>query len=737
MIKKQEFEILAPAGSFDILKAVLNAGADAVYLGGSQYGARAYANNFTEEELLSALDYAHLRNKKIYLTVNTLMKNQEIGDPLYRYLLPYYRNGLDAVIVQDFGAVSYIRKQFPDLPVHASTQMTVTGVPGAKLMQELGVSRVVTAREMSLAEIVQIHKEVPVEIETFVHGALCYCYSGQCLMSSMLGGRSGNRGRCAQPCRLPYSVCDAKHKEISRDSYILSLKDLCGIELLPEMNQAGIYSLKIEGRMKQLSYAAGVVSYYRKYVDRFMESADGTITVSDADKKTILDLGNRCGFTDAYFTRQNGSDMVTFSKPNHQKSNDALQERMADTYAKNQTPVPINGYLSLQKGTPAHLTLTKGETSITCQGDEVLRAEKKPLLREDVEARFRKTGDTSFVFDTLEITMDTDAFLPVGAMNRLRREALLALSEALLAGARRPEIKSRTEIKEPVKAEEKKYRKGDGMRYTAAVTRREHLALLLSYGWLTDVALDADAYPQEALFSGLREDVCKIHDAGKRAHLILPVIFRKKTADFYQKNAKALLDSGVDGLLLCNYEQLSMAKEYWSELFCRIDHNLYTYNDLAIQAFDSYGISGNTVPIELNGKEIGHRNNADSEMILYGYYPLMVSAQCVHGNTKGCDKKPQVMWLKDRYKKEFPVINHCSACYNIIYNSLPVQLFAQLGQLKKAGLTAFRLQFTIESKKQVKAVMDSFEAMLSGNAKNMQKTADIPYTNGHYKRGVE
>lgn len=733
-MKKNEFEILAPAGSFDILKAVLEAGADAVYLGGSQYGARAYANNFNEEELLSALDYAHLRKKKIYLTVNTLMKNQEIGDPLYRYLLPYYRNGLDAVIVQDFGAVSYIREQFPDLPVHASTQMTITGADGARLMKELGMSRVVTAREMSLEEIAQIHKEVPIEIETFVHGALCYCYSGQCLMSSMLGGRSGNRGRCAQPCRLPYAVYDEKHKEVCGDSYVLSLKDLCEIEQLPAMNKAGIYSLKIEGRMKQVSYAAGVVSYYRKYVDQFMESENGTIVVSDADKKAIFDLGNRCGFTDAYFTRQNGRDMVTFSKPNHQKSNDALQQKIEDSYAKKQTPVFIDGVLSMKKGKQAGLTLLFGEKQITCQGDEVLPAEKKPLSKEDVEARFRKTGETSFEFQTLQIDLDKDAFLPVGAMNRLRREALSALSEALLMETRRNASDAPVEKnKEKTAAKEKKQ-----MRYTAAVIKRELLPVLLSYDWLTDIDIDADAYAGEtAFFQALKEDAQMIHAVGKKAHLILPVIFRKKTADFYKQNAKELLESGVDGLLLCNYEQLQIAKENWKELELRIDHNLYTYNDRAVWAFEQYGISGNTVPIELNGKEICHRDNEASEMILYGYYPLMVSAQCINGNTKGCDKRSRIMWLKDRYKKEFPVINHCSACYNTIYNSLPVQLFGQYGQLKKAGILAFRLQFTIESKKQVKAVLDQFEAVLYGRMWNEKKQAHMQYTNGHYKRGVE
>ncbi|MDD6480862.1 MAG: U32 family peptidase, partial [Lachnospiraceae bacterium] len=221
---ENKFELLAPAGSFEIFKAVIAAGADAVYVGGEAFGARAYANNFTDEELLTAIDYAHLRNKKVYLTVNTLLKNSEM-DRLYDYLLPFYERGLDAVLVQDLGVLSYIRKHFPDLPVHTSTQMTVTGIEGARLLQSLGAERIVMAREVSLEEMRAIHEETGIELEAFVHGALCYSYSGQCLFSSMLGGRSGNRGRCAQPCRLAYSVLDEKRREYLSDSYVLSLKD--------------------------------------------------------------------------------------------------------------------------------------------------------------------------------------------------------------------------------------------------------------------------------------------------------------------------------------------------------------------------------------------------------------------------------------------------------------------------------------------------------------------------------
>ena len=296
------FELLAPAGSFDTFKAVINAGADAVYVGGDLFGARAYANNFTTDELISAMNYAHLRGCKVYLTVNTLLKNDEIKNKLIEYIKPFYLDGLDAVLVQDFGTLRVLHDTFPDLPLHTSTQMTVTGSYGVRFLQKYGVTRVVMAREVSLDEMKHLHEETGMEIEAFVHGALCYSYSGQCLFSSMIGGRSGNRGRCAQPCRLPYQVLDSKMTKISTDDYILSLKDMCGIESLKELHEARVYSLKIEGRMKQTSYAAGIVSYYRKYIDKYI--AEHNNDISKNDRQAISNLGNRCGFTNDYYFKR-------------------------------------------------------------------------------------------------------------------------------------------------------------------------------------------------------------------------------------------------------------------------------------------------------------------------------------------------------------------------------------------------------------------------------------------------
>lgn len=322
---KDKVEILAPAGSMECLKAAITAGADAVYTGGALFGARAYAHNLTEEELLEAIDYVHLHGRRLYLTVNTLIKDREMEKQMYDYLLPYYRQGLDAVIVQDIGLFRFIRKHFPDLPIHASTQMTLTGVDGAKFLEKEGAQRIVTSRELSMAEVKKIADETELEIESFVHGALCYCYSGQCLFSSFIGGRSGNRGQCAQPCRLLYRTPEAK-----RPQYLLSLKDICTLELIPEMIESGIYSFKIEGRMKKPEYAAAVAFQYRKYADLYLKYyeecpaeedpaayAMKKYRVREEDRQMLLDLYNRGGFHTGYYHTQNGREMISLNRPNH------------------------------------------------------------------------------------------------------------------------------------------------------------------------------------------------------------------------------------------------------------------------------------------------------------------------------------------------------------------------------------------------------------------------------------
>lgn len=708
-MRNKDFELLAPAGSLEILKGVIESGADAVYVGGSMFGARAYANNFTEEELLEAIDFAHLRGVKVYLTVNTLIKNSE-SSKLYDYLLPYYKRGLDAVIVQDIGVVKAIHEYFPSMEIHTSTQMTVTGADGVRFLSQFGVTRVVMAREVSLAEMKRIHEETGMELEAFVHGALCYSYSGQCLFSSILGGRSGNRGRCAQPCRLPYTV------EGKKDEYILSLKDMCGIKALDKLHDAGVYSLKIEGRMKQLEYACGVVKYYRSYIDSMKP-------VTDADYDRIKALGNRCGFTDRYYFDHNGSDMVTYVKPNFVSN--------AAEPSPEKRKLSIEGELVLREGEPGSLTVKRGDVTYKASIEPVSAALKAPLDKKAAIDRINKTGDTGFEFSHIKAQIGENVFVPNGALNKLRRDAISGLCDKLLKkyyrdDARYADISSMCELPEHVVKSDAAHEAGavNAKDYTTICScmTRAQLDTLISYECFDVFYLDFDMYDRKTLIQQFADDVKSLTKRNKKVYLMLPTIFRADSSDYFVSIAKELDNVSFEGFVVKNYEELYLTENLFTDKKIILDHNMYTFNDVSKSAFFEHGVSGDTVPLELNSREIMHRNNTGSQMIVYGYYPLMTTANCVHKNTKGCDKKQKLIYLKDRYNKSFAVCNNCKECYNTIYNSLPTMLTKNISKLKEAGIRSFRYSFTIETPKQIKAVMDD-------------KVAE--YTNGHYKRGVE
>lgn len=705
-MRNKDFELLAPAGNLEIFKGVIESGADAVYVGGSMFGARAYANNFTEDELLEAIDFAHLRGVKVYLTVNTLIKNSEFSK-LYDYLLVYYKRGLDAVIVQDIGVVKAIHEYFPSMEIHTSTQMTVTGADGVRFLSQFGVTRVVMAREVSLAEMKRIHEETGMELEAFVHGALCYSYSGQCLFSSILGGRSGNRGRCAQPCRLPYTV------EGKKDEYILSLKDMCGIKALDKLHDAGVYSLKIEGRMKQLEYACGVVKYYRSYID-------SKKPVSDADYDRIKALGNRCGFTDRYYFDHNGSDMVTYVKPNFVSN--------AAEPSPEKRKLSIEGEIVLREGEPGSLTVKRGDVTYKASIEPVSAALKAPLDKKAAIDRINKTGDTDFEFSYIKAQIGENVFVPNGALNKLRRDAISGLCDKLLKkyyrnDARYTDMPGLTALPEYVVKSDAAHDEAinDYTTICSCMTRTQ-LDTLISYDCFDVFYLDFDMYDRKTLIQQFADDVKCLTKRNKKVYLMLPTIFRADSSDYFVSIAKELDKVSFEGFVVKNYEELYLTENLFTGKKVILDHNMYTFNDVSKSAFFEHGVSGDTVPLELNSKEIVHRNNIGSQMIVYGYYPLMTTANCVHKNTKGCDKKQKLIYLKDRYNKSFAVCNNCKECYNTIYNSLPTMLIKNISKLKEAGIRSFRYSFTIETPKQIKAVMDD-------------KVAE--YTNGHYKRGVE
>lgn len=493
MIDMGNREVLAPAGTYECFRAAINAGADAVYLGGSMFGARAFAGNFEEAELIKAISTAHLYGRKVYLTVNTLLRNDEL-EKLVQYVKPYYEEGLDAVIVQDYGVFAVLREAFPGLDLHASTQMTITGKYGAQLLKDMGAARVVPARELSAKEIRDIYDNVDVEIESFVHGALCYCYSGQCLLSSMIGGRSGNRGRCAQPCRLTYSANGISEK------YLLSPKDMCTIEAVPDILDAGVYSLKIEGRMKSPEYVAGVSYAYRKYVDMYLEKGRDGYRVEEQDIRQLMDLYNRGGFCKGYYYAQNDKSMMTFDRPNHQgivignikngelilsqevnpgdvlefpdgseyttptgkKSgrlalpkgvlknpkngaavyrtrNNELLGQLRAGYIDNDIKIPVRMEIFLKSGERACLKLLSGDKELVVYGDVLEPSDKRPAVREDVVKQLKKLGGTAFSSDEGSIVTDIQGspFVPVRLLNDLRRNALEELESMLLSGYKR------------------------------------------------------------------------------------------------------------------------------------------------------------------------------------------------------------------------------------------------------------------------------------------------------------
>lgn len=784
---RKKVEILAPAGSYESLKAAVAAGADAVYIGGSRFGARAFADNLEEASLLEAIDYVHLHGKQIYLTVNTLLKEREMEQELYEYLLPYYRQGLDAVIVQDIGVLKFVREQFPNLPVHASTQMTITNVSGAKFLESLGVERVVTAREMTLPEIAEIAKETTLEIESFVHGALCYCYSGQCLYSSLIGGRSGNRGQCAQPCRLPYKVN-------GKTSYVMSLKDMCALELIPDLIEAGIYSFKIEGRMKKPEYVAAVTSIYRKYVDLYLEKGRAGFHVTKEDKEILMDLYNRGGFHSGYYKTWNGKEMLSLKRPNHagvpavqvlkQQGKEVKIKALVDLHKGDILELPdqenytlgkaveagtttsisvkckkplskgmiwnrtrneellcmlreqiverkvqekINGKLILSSGNRAKLELNYGGIHVCLEGEEVQEALNQPMESGRIEKQMRKTGNTGFVFDHLDIELEGNIFVPMQALNELRRQGIEKLETAILTQYRRSDASFQMEKYIPEQVEETPV---TGL--YVYVERREQLESALRCSSVVRIYVDCNIIRNAWKNPELQDMVKRTKDAGKEFYFAMPYIFRKETKSQYEN---FFADMQFDGVLIRNYESFAFVKEKAPDLQVVMDCNMYEFNREAKRFWKEQNVQGLTAPLELNYRELQELGIQDCELIVYGYLQMMVSAQCVRKTTGACTKAPGYLQMTDRKNKEFTVKNCCDYCYNVIYNAEALSLLEQQEEIQTLSPKALRLHFTIESEEETKKVLYCFEDVFVKH-RETEKLAGT-YTRGHFKRGIK
>lgn len=752
MKEKKRAELLAPAGSFASLKAAVAAGADAVYMGGARFGARAYAQNADQDEMIAAIEYAHLHGCRLYMTVNTLFKENELGE-LYEYLSPYYKAGLDGVIVQDLGALSFIREHFPGIELHASTQMTITSVYGAKELKRLGCCRVVPAREVSLEEIRRIYDETGMDIETFVHGALCYCYSGQCLMSSLIGGRSGNRGRCAQPCRLPYRVYEQENgTAVNKEDQkcVLSMKDLCTLDILPQILEAGVFSLKIEGRMKSPRYTAGVVRIYRKYLNRYLEYGSEGYYVEPEDKKELLDLFDRGGFTSGYYTRHNGRDMIALKeKPEFRETNKELFDFLDREYVETEKKEPVEGYAYLAEGLPSVLTLTCGDISVTVSGQEPQAAKNQPMTREKVIRQLGKTGATAFEFTELEAEVCGALFLPVQALNELRREGFEALTEAIQDQWRRKAPEA-GEVQNGADSGEKSRRAAGcagpvpdesagkrPMYLTVSAETGDQLSAALAVPEVRRICLDASSFQPERW----AEFVQLIHQAGKECYLTLPHIFRTHAIGFFRTYRSCLEQAGFDGLLIRAFEEIQWMREEQISLSASFDASVYAWNHGAVHTLKEEQAAFITAPWELNSRELEpvfeacRREGLPAELIVYGRAPMMVSAQCITKTVKGCSKCPSLLWMKDRTGARLPVQNHCAFCYNTILNPLPVSLHGCADSVKRLAPEGLRLCFTIETGEETKAVLNAFAAEFIRG-----ENAEPPFTEftrGHFRRGVE
>lgn len=722
-------ELLAPAGNYESFLGAIHAGADAVYLGGEKFGARAFADNFTKEQLCDAIRYAHLFSRKVYLTLNTLVKEEEMQE-VCEYVLPFYQCGLDGIIVQDMGILCTIRKNFPGLPIHISTQMTVTGALGAKFLKDEGACRVVPARELSLKEIQSIKDNTGLEMETFIHGAMCYCYSGQCLFSSILGGRSGNRGKCAQPCRLPYRILE--DGRAGEEQYPLSLKDMCTIEHIPALIRSGIDSFKIEGRMKKPEYAAGVTAIYRKYIDKYYADPNAPYQVTAEDRKLLASLYIRSDIQDGYYFRHNGADMVTLSNPAYNGCDDKLLTQIRDRYITlNPIHLPINGKAVFLAGKKAELTLSCGRHQVTATGETVQLALKQPVTRENIEKGLDKLGNTVFSIYSMDIVMDDNIFYPLKAINELRRSAVADLETLLLADhapdrtAKRYPVPSGSDSisKEPPAA---------GLRVLCS-TASQLEAVLSSKIPVVRLYLDSESCETPDELHRLMESTKKRLSAAE-VFIALPHIVRQKDHRILQNLLPAL--QLADGCLFRNMESYAFLVQNKFSGKLSSDASVYIWNRETLAFWAGKDVDSFCLPYELNMRELGRLISPGHtyEQIVYGRIPMMLTANCIAKTSGNCPAAPsgRGFALQDRYRKEFPVSVHCRHCYNIIYNSVPLSLHDTAPRL--ASQSALRVDFTLEKETQAGAILRYFHSILTG------QEADLPYkeyTTGHSKRGVE
>lgn len=744
-------ELLAPAGDMDCFYAAVSAGADAVYLGGEEYGARAYASNFSKEELCEAICYAHLFGVKVYLTVNTLVKEREL-DGLCAFLMPFYEAGLDGVIVQDFGALKVIKENFPELELHGSTQMCVTGKYGAELLKKFGVSRVVPARELSLDELIRLKEATGLEIETFIHGAMCYGYSGQCLFSSFLGGRSGNRGRCAGPCRLPYTVFGQK------EVYPLSLKDMCTLPILSELIDAGMDSFKIEGRMKNPYYVAGVTAVYRKYIDLYecAKSRGLSYEVAPADLKLLKSLYVRTDLMSGYYHRHNGQELVTLHKPGYETGNEEQFLEIRQKYLD--SPKKLSVFCELQCKIGEKMTLAvKSETGVcvSVRGENpVQMAQKRPVTKEDIQKQLGKTGNTPFHFTNISVIMDEDIFIPLKEINELRRNALEQLKKRLTESNKRLTVSNLQKTKPSKKAAKTKevssycedITSHTRYRFRILTVTKEQLAQVVCFAeklswqeqpcpFISGVGIHFTLLEEPDF---LKECLIRLKALHISCHFCMPQVFRRRAAAYCDRFLTPEYLADFDGFYCGSLDALGYIRNrleaaglFTADKELTADYSLYTCNHEAASFLKEFQISALTASYELNRYEWNeflkqHDSAIRTEYLVYGHIPFMQSAGCIKKTFDRCNHTNEMTCLTDRMGKKLPVINFCQICENTIYNSVPLSLQKEMEQI---NCDDYRIAFTVENASRTKEVLESFFYSVPMTGQE--------FTKGHYKKGIE
>lgn len=691
-----DIELLAPAGNAAALHAAVQSGADAVYLGGPRFNARHSADNFSIEDIKTYADYCHLYGVDVHVALNTLIKEKELP-ALIDYAYELSDAGVDALIIQDIGAAEIIKKAIPDMALHASTQMTVTSLEGVKYLEDMGFSRVVLARELSKKEMEHICKNAKAEIEIFVHGAICMCYSGQCLMSSILGGRSGNRGRCAQPCRLSYDLLEKG--KTAESGYILSPKDMALINELQTLKDIGVASLKIEGRLKRAEYVSAVVGIYRKYLDN-------TRPVSRQDMQELKDAFSRTGFTDGYFKGELGKGMMSHKNPSNAKINTFSEAALkrADINS-NIRKIPVNIIGTLKPDRPLEITMytrdtkNNGDTKYGFASGTLKpeRAVNKPMDKNRMTIQLLKLGDTPFEAEETELDIDEGITIPIKEINAVRRQA----AQNLMI-----ELQSRD--------------KGRKNEVTIEKISREK----------TDIKLTAEVQNIEQAKAAVKNGIKLIYAPKRIAGDIKKL---SAEAEVVVKAAEIFHEENITsrGVLVSS----PAAIRHYKGKDIYGDFRLNIFNSQTAKHFS--GLKSITLSPELNIGEIrALTENTDAyiEVIGYGRIPLMLMKNCPVKAMGKCQQKKQIYKLRDRKNEEFPIL--CNEdCTAKLINSKPIFMADKLEDLKNLKINAIRLIFTVENFAQCDKIINVYKYALDGG--KAQKPEENSFTRGHYYRGVE